>query len=279
MTKKEKNEDWWHEDNSTTADLLRGPMRGWDGMEGQCSLIVDGTYCHPFFVYLRGHSGVHKVCFKGEHESWKEWMSVKSQKKMTLAVHQGQSWWQGGRVNLCWRGVGAICNWRQGRQDAHWQWANECGTVCQSGAALRRVDLSMLTSVPRAQHNPLVLKIHSFLPLQRQSCSSTLRCLTWATNLRFCVTVSLKTWLFFFLSSLKLKTKKTPKRIFTWCKKFCSFESYLEFYPTCLSVSVCIVWMNSQWTLQALYSAKSANNAPLSSYYHTAYGKCHQNNS
>lgn len=103
--------------------------------------------------------------------------------------------------------MGAICNWRQGRQDAHWQWANECGTVCQSGAALRRVDLSMLTSVPRAQHNPLVLKIHSFLPLQRQSCSSTLRCLTWATNLWFCVTVSLKTRLFF-LFVIEIKNKK-----------------------------------------------------------------------
>lgn len=83
-----KNEDWWHEDDSTTADLLRGPMRGWDGLEG--SVL---TYCHPSFVYLYSYSWMHKVCFKGKHESWQELMSVKAQRKMTLPVHQGQGWW------------------------------------------------------------------------------------------------------------------------------------------------------------------------------------------
>lgn len=85
-----KNEDWWHKDKSTTADLLRCLQRGWDVMEGQCSLIVDGTYCHPFFCLT---PWMHEVCIKEEHESWQELMSVKAQKKMTLPVHQGQSWW------------------------------------------------------------------------------------------------------------------------------------------------------------------------------------------
>lgn len=38
--------------------------------------------------------------------------------------------------------------------------------VCQG--PLRRVALSMLTSAPCAQHNPCVLKIHSFLRLCKQ---------------------------------------------------------------------------------------------------------------
>lgn len=47
-----EHEDWWHTGNSTTADLLRHLMREWKGMRGQCSLIIDATYCHPSFVYL-----------------------------------------------------------------------------------------------------------------------------------------------------------------------------------------------------------------------------------
>lgn len=47
-----EHEDWWHTGNSTTADLLRRLMREWKGMRGQCSLIIDSTYCHPSFVYL-----------------------------------------------------------------------------------------------------------------------------------------------------------------------------------------------------------------------------------
>lgn len=44
---------------------------------------------------------------------------------------------------------------------------------CKSGAALRRAYLTMLTSVPQAQHNLLNIKIHIFFPLLHRQARPT----------------------------------------------------------------------------------------------------------
>lgn len=78
-----KNEDWWHGDNSTTADLLG---RGWDGTLG--SVL---TYC---CCYLLSSILCLCECIKlWKNDSWQEPVPVKAQRKIALPDHQGQGWW------------------------------------------------------------------------------------------------------------------------------------------------------------------------------------------
>lgn len=125
----------------------------WDGWVSAHLLLMLLIVIHPLF--MSNYSRMHKVGFKG---SWRELMSVKAQKKMTLPAHQGQGWWQGGRVNLSWRGWGQS-ETKDSQDRMHIDnGPMTVGQCVSQGPLSGGKTLSMLTSVPKHNIIPLYLK-------------------------------------------------------------------------------------------------------------------------